>query len=159
MSVTLMLDGEGIEIEREVSEAEAARIMSVLFDSENYASSKSGREVAEENSKNSEDDSETLNEYDTLPDSFFSRLTQRQKAYVEILLEAEDWMLNEEIRHQLEEEYSLNCGGPQAISGIRSGFTRKYGEEFSIDERDWMGEQNRYRLNENYRDEIEAHWD
>jgi hypothetical protein len=159
MTVTANLDGEGIAIEREISEAKAARIMSIIFDNEDTEPSESVSREFENESKSSEDSAEAREEYETLPDSFFNRLTRRQKAYVEILLEASDWLSNEEIRQRLEDDYDLNCGGPQAISGIRSGFTRKYGKGFSVDERDWMGDQNQYRLNEQHRVEIEEHWD
>lgn len=161
MTVTANLDGEGIAVEREISEAKAARIMGIIFDGENAeGAAESPQECSEdsESGENSHGSTEAEEEYEMLPDSFFSRLTQRQKAYVEILLEAGDWVSNEEIRRQLEEDYGLSCGGPQVMSGIRSGFTRKYGNNFSIDERDWMGEQNQYRLNQQYREEIEENW-
>jgi hypothetical protein len=159
MTVTTKLDGEGIAVEREISEAKAVRIMGIIFDDENSESSEEGSQELNDASESSEDSAEAREEYETLPDSFFNRLTRRQKAYVEILVEAGDWLSNEEIRRQLEDDYDLNCGGPQAISGIRSGFTRKYGKGFSVDERDWMGDQNQYQLNEQYREEIEEHWD
>ncbi|ELZ20833.1 hypothetical protein C475_19578 [Halosimplex carlsbadense 2-9-1] len=132
--------------------------MGIIFDSENSKVSGTPSQELEEGSESSNGSEEATEEYKTLPDSFFSRITQRQKAYVEILLEADGWLSNEEIRRQLEDDYDLNCGGPQAISGIRSGFTRKYGKGFSVDERDWMGDQNQYRLNEQYREEIEEYW-
>lgn len=148
MSVTAKLDGEGIEVEREISERKALKVLEIIFEDEDRNGNGEGLERhggAEE-------------EFETLPDSFFSRLTNRQEAYVRILLEAEGWVSNEEVRRRLEEDFGLNSGGPQAIAGIRSGFTRKYGKRFSIDERDWMGDQNQYRLNEQYRSEIEERW-
>lgn len=159
MTVTAKLEGEGIAVEREISEAKAARIMGIIFDGEDTVTSESTSQELREGTESSEESGEAGGEYETLPDSFFNRITKRQKAYVEILLEADDWLSNEEIRRRLEDDYDLNCGGPQAISGIRSGFTRKYGKGFSVDERDWMGDQNQYRLNEQYREEIEEHWD
>ena len=148
MSVTAKLDGEGIEVEREISERKALKILEIIFEDEDR---NDNREDLERRARAEE-------EFETLPESFFSRLTNRQEAYVRILLEAEDWVSNEEVRRRLEEDFGLNSGGPQAIAGIRSGFTRKYGKGFSIDERDWMGDQNQYRLNEQYRSEIEEHW-
>jgi len=159
MTVTMKLGGEGIEVEREISEAKAVRIMGIVVDEESTEVPEEGSQELSGNSESSEDFAESREEYETLPDSFFSRLTRRQKAYVEILLEAGDWLSNEEIRQRLEDDYDLSCGGPQAISGIRSGFTRKYGKGFSVDERDWMGDQNQYQLNEQYREEIEEYWD
>lgn len=155
MTVTAQLDGEGIAVEREVSEAKALRIMQIILEDEDDVLTV---EVAQEHGEGSENADEARQEYETLPDSFFSRLTDRQEAYVRILFEASDWVSNEEVRWQLEEDYDLNSGGPQAIAGIRSGFTRKYGDGFSIDEQDWMGDQNQYRLNEQYREEIEECW-
>ena len=159
MTVTVKLDGEGIAVEREIPEAKAVRIMGIIFDDKNTKTSREDAQEFTAASENSEKSTEVKEDYETLPESFFSRLTRRQKAYVEILLEADDWLSNEEIRQQLENDYDLNCGGPQAISGIRSGFTRKYGKEFSVDERDWMGDQNQYRLNDQYREEIAENWD
>lgn len=148
MSVTAKLDGEGIEVERKISERKALKILEIIFEDEDR----------NDNEEDLESRARTEEEFETLPDSFFSRLTDRQEAYVRILLEAEDWVSNEEVRRRLEEDFGLNSGGPQAIAGIRSGFTRKYGKGFSIDERDWMGDQNQYRLNEQYRSEIEERW-
>lgn len=148
MSVTVKLDGEGIEVERVISERKALKILEIIFEDED----RNGNEEDLEGPARAEE------EFETLPDSFFSRLTDRQEAYVRILLEAGDWVSNEEVRRRLEEDFGLNSGGPQAIAGIRSGFTRKYGKGFSIDERDWMGDQNQYRLNEQYRSEIEERW-
>ena len=88
-------------------------------------------------------------EYDSLPDSFFRRLTNRQEAFIRILLDRGDWMLNEDIRQQMEDEYDLSTGGGQAISGILSGFTRKYSKNFtySLVDYQWVGDQMQYRLN------------
>ncbi len=87
-------------------------------------------------------------EYDSLPDSFFRRLTNRQEAFIRILLDRSDWMLNEDIRQQMEDEYDLSTGGGQAISGILSGFTRKYSKDFtySLVDYQWVGDQMQYRL-------------
>lgn len=97
-------------------------------------------------------------EYDSLPDSFFRRLTNRQEAFIRILLDSGDWMLNEDIRQRMEDEYDLSTGGGQAISGILSGFTRKYSEDFTytLVDYEWMGDQMEYRLNPDsgYLDEL-----
>lgn len=97
-------------------------------------------------------------EYDGLPDSFFRRLTNRQEAFIRILLDSGDWMLNEDIRQRMEDEYDLSTGGGQAISGILSGFTRKYSEDFTytLVDYEWMGNQMEYRLNPDsgYLDEL-----
>lgn len=155
MTVTAQLDGEGIMVNREISEAKAMRIMQIILENKETEASVS---LTQEPDEDSEDTDEAKQEHDTLPDSFFSRLTDRQEAYVRILAEADDWVSNEEIRQRLKEDYNLDSAGPQAVAGIRSGFTRKYGDGFSVDKRDWMGDQNQYRLNEQYREEIEERW-
>lgn len=103
------------------------------------------------------------NEYDTLPDSFFRRLTNRQEAFVRILLDEEDWMLNEDIRTRMEDEYGLSTGGGQAISGILAGFTRKYSKNFtySLVDYEWLGDQMEYRLHPDsgYIEELRGRFD
>ena len=69
--------------------------------------------------------------YADLPDSFFRRLTNRQEAFIRVLLEEDDWLVNQEIRQRMEDEYDLSSGGSRAVSGIISGFTRKYSNEFT----------------------------
>jgi uncharacterized protein with ParB-like and HNH nuclease domain len=87
--------------------------------------------------------------YDSLPDNFFRRLTNRQEAFIRILLEADGWVLNEDIRQKMEEEYNLSSGGGQAMAGILSGFTRKYNKDFRdrLIANQWAGSQVKYRLN------------
>jgi len=86
--------------------------------------------------------------YDSLPDSFFRRLTHRQDAFIRILLDGGEWMLNQEVRQRMEDEYDIPTGSGQAMSGILSGFTRKYSKDFTytIIDCDWMGDQMQYRL-------------
>ncbi len=97
-------------------------------------------------------------EYDSLPDSFFRRLTNRQEAFIRILLDNGGWMLNEDVRQRMEDEYDLATGGGQAISGILSGFTRKYSKKFTyrLIDYEWMGDQMQYSLNpeSGYLDEL-----
>jgi hypothetical protein len=87
-------------------------------------------------------------EYDSLPDNFFRRLTNRQEAVVRILLDEGDWMLNEDIRERMEDEYDLSTSGGTAMSGILAGFTRKYSKNFtySLIDYEWLGDQMQYRL-------------
>lgn len=87
--------------------------------------------------------------YDRLPDNFFRRLTNRQEAFIRILLEADDWVLNADIRQKMEDEYDLSSGGGQAMAGILSGFTRKYDKHFTwtLLDNQWTGNQVKYRLN------------
>jgi hypothetical protein len=57
-------------------------------------------------------------------------------------------MLNEDIRQQMVDEYDLSTSGGQALSGILSGFTRKYSKDFtySLVDYQWVGDQIQYRL-------------
>ena len=140
MSVTVELSGEGIAFERDVPRAVALEILEIAMgDEETEAGADADREG--------------------LPADFFDRLTERQAAYVRVLLDADGWLTNAEIRRRLAEEHDLQTGGSQGISGIRSGFSRKYGTEFDLDERNWLGEQNEYRLNPAYVDELRARLD
>ena len=97
-------------------------------------------------------------EYENVPDSFFRRLTSRQEAFIRILLDNGGWMLNEDVRQRMEDDYDLSTGGGQAISGILSGFTRKYSEDFTyrLIDYEWMGDQMQYRLHPDsgYLDEL-----
>lgn len=174
MTVTVTVSGEGISFEREISESTAPQIMETAMDEdmedgkvvtvslsgegmsfERETSELVGLQVMEVSITNgSREVTTSASEGDTeeqsgLPDSFFNRLTDRQEAFVRILLEADDWMLNEDIRQKMEEEYGLSSGGGQAIAGILSGFTRKYGKDFSdsLVENRWTGDQVKYRLN------------
>lgn len=70
-------------------------------------------------------------EYETLPNNFFRRLTNRQEAFIRILLDENDWIVNQEIRQRMKDEYDLSSGGSKAMSGILSGFTRKYTNNFT----------------------------
>lgn len=155
MTVTITLSGEGISFEREISESTALRVMEVSMNDGQL------EEESSEGSEESEDQTyEDLAEETTgLPDDFFDRLTDRQEAYVRVLLDADDWVTNETIRERMEKEYGLSTGGSQGISGIRSGFTRKYGDDFDLDERNWIGTQNEYRLNSNYVEELQQNLD
>lgn len=91
----------------------------------------------------------TGSNYEHLPGSFFRRLTNRQEAFVRILLEEDDWIVNEAIRDRMEDQFGISSGGGQAMSGILAGFTRKYSKDFTntlIDSR-WTGTQVEYRIN------------
>ncbi|UTF55595.1 DUF262 domain-containing protein [Natronosalvus rutilus] len=92
-------------------------------------------------------------EYEQLPSDFFKRLTDRQEAFLRILLDADEWVLSEDIRQEIQNEYGLSMGsGGGAMAGILSGFSRKYGKGFTRDLIDirWTGKQGEYRLNAEY---------
>lgn len=88
--------------------------------------------------------------YDSLPDSFFRRLTNRQDALVRILLEEDDWVRKDEIGRRMETEHNLSSVGPRAIPATLSGFTRKYSQDFTWDLFDYRKTSSggiEYRLN------------
>ena len=150
MSITVTLSGDGIDFEREISEAQAADIVGIALKGE--LDSAESPSVDEGGSENSEAASE-------LPESFVSRLSRKQEAYVRTLLDADEWLTNAAVRERMADDSDVETGGPQSISGIRAGFTRKYGDEFDIDEQRWTGEQNEYRLNPAYADDLASELD
>lgn len=95
-----------------------------------------------------EEGTDTL-EYDSLPDSFFRRLTKRQEVFIRILLESGDWMRSKGIRQRMADEYDLSSGGSRAVTGIISGWTRKYSSDFTWNLIHHRSADNRseYRLN------------
>lgn len=91
-------------------------------------------------------------EYESLPDNFAEVLTDRQEALIYILLDEDGWILNEEIRQRMEDEYGLATKGGTSMAGIVGGLTNRYSEEFTwaplglLDWR-WADNQIEYRLN------------
>ena len=150
MSIVVTLSGEGIDFEREVSEAQAADIVTIAL------KGKLGENGPENDESTDSTDSEAVSK---LPESFISRLSRKQEAYVRTLLDADEWLTNASVRERMAEQCDVETGGPQSISGIRAGFTRKYGDESDIDEQRWTGEQNEYRLNPAYADDLASELD
>ena len=150
MTITVTLSGDGIDFEREVTEAQAADIVGIALKGELAPTD------AETDEEEVSEDSEATSE---LPESFVSRLSRKQEAYVRTLLDADDWLTNAAVRERMADERDVETGGPQSISGIRAGFTRKYGDGFDVDEQRWTGEQNEYRLNPAYADDLASELD
>ncbi|WP_135536165.1 hypothetical protein [Halostella pelagica] len=153
MTITVTITGTGIEFEREVSEEKAAKIVSIALTGD--AESDSDREV---DVPDAADDTDRRNAVE-LPGNFFDRLSRKQDAYVRTLLDGDGWLTNAAVRERMADEYGVETGGPQGISGIRAGFTRKYSGEFDVDEQRWTGEQNEYRLNPDYADDLASGFD
>lgn len=90
---------------------------------------------------------------DTL-DEFLEYRTELQYTYLKVLMEAEDWLLMDDIKKGLEEAGYPNQGSKN-IGASRSGNTRAadnwYGKE-PIDEREWDNDedQNKYRIKPKY---------
>jgi hypothetical protein len=153
MTVTVTIEGEGISFERQVDESTALQIMKISLDggSVRAATGDKPADTAEPSDK------EAVDADGGLPSNFFTRLSTKQEAFVRVLLEDAGWVSNEEVRERMQDDYGVETSGPQAIAGVRAGFTRKYGDEFDLDQRRWRDElgQNQYRLNLDYSDELE----
>lgn len=155
MTVTMNVTGEGLSIEREVSESTALKIIEIALDDEaddeetEVTVTLSGegidldREVSESTALEMSDvairgsSEETGRDFGTegLPDDFFDRLSTKQRVMLEILLEADgEWMRGTDIRQKMREEYDMDVGeGGRATAGVIAGLTRKYDEEFRRD--------------------------
>jgi hypothetical protein len=145
MAVKLTITGEGMSFEREIPESAAMKVLNVVMDN---GTSRGSAEV------NREAEGSATTDNSALPSNFFNRLSNGQEAFVRVLLNDGGWVTSEEIRQRMEAEYGHSADAPQAISGIRSGFTRKYGDDFDLIIRNWMGRQNEYKLNEQYSEEL-----
>lgn len=152
MMVTVTLEGEGISFEREVNENTALQIMEISLDGGSVRT-----ETVGESANVPEPSEAESEERERLPSNFFNRLSTKQEAYIRVLLDDGGWVSNEDIRERMQDDFGADTAGSQAIAGVRAGFTRKYGNEFDLDQRRWRDElhQNQYRLNPDYIDELE----
>lgn len=162
MSPTVSITGEGISIEREISEDTAPRLIETAMGSgapnegavtvtlsgegmsferevtEQVATDtieiaiQNGSPEGQDVSEDNEDEAEP-HDYDGLPDDFFSRLTSKQEALIKVLMEGDGWMLNGEIRQKMEDEYEESVDRGPAMAGILAGLSRKYGTNFRRD--------------------------
>ena len=183
MTVTMTITGEGISMEREVSEDTALKIMEMALSDEPEEEASevtvtlSGegmefdRDVSETAGVKAMDivvhggsqpvtDSEEAVE-DGLPEDFFERLSKKQRIMIEILLDADgEWMRGTDIREKMREEYGLNVGeGGRATAGVIAGLTRKYNGEFrrNIIPGQWADETQQhaeFKIGEEYEDEL-----
>lgn len=184
MTTTLSITGEGISIEREVSEETALRIMESAMNNRGTDDSVVTVALSGEGIEFSRDVSETAGVEaidiavhegtrtvtDTnkegvveegLPKDFFSRLSKKQRIMLEILLEADgEWMRGTDIRQKMREEYGMDVGeGGRATAGVIAGLTRKYDEEFRRDiiPGQWADETQQhaeFKIGEKYKDDI-----
>ena len=182
--VTMTVTGDGISVEREVSESTALKIMEIAFDDEvgdddaEVTLTLSGegmdfdREVSETTGVEATDmavheGSRTLSDTDkestdALPDDFFNRLSEKQRIMLEILLEADgDWMRGVDIREKMREEYDMDVPeGGRATAGVIAGLTRKYNEDFrrEVIPGQWADETQQhaeFKIGEKYKEEIQ----
>jgi len=179
----MTVTGDGISIEREISESTALKIMEIAMgeepegDAPNVTLSLSGegmnfdREVSETTGVEVTDvaihdgsrtvsDGEELDE--GLPENFFDRLSTKQRVMLEILLEADgEWMRGTDIRQKMREEYDMDVGeGGRATAGVIAGLTRKYDEEFrrEVIPGRWADETQQhaeFRIGDKYKEEIQ----
>lgn len=147
MSVNVHLLGEGIEFEREVSERKALEIMELsISDGEGVSDVMEGVEAEEDREE----------EETALPGDFFNRLSPRQKAMIQVLLEADGQLSSTELRRRMEEDYGESVGGGRGLAGILAGFTRKYGEDFNVVKMTGLGDgEGLYELNPDRPDYVE----
>lgn len=139
MTVTVQIQGEGLSFEGEVSKRIAIKMVELAMTNDQIPAEESPNDVE-----------------GGLPDSFFDRLSTKQEAFIRVLLAEDDWLGNEEIRNRMEAEHNVSTKGGQAIAGVRAGFTRKYGDDFDVVRRRWAGNENEYKLNDEYIEEIES---
>ncbi|AEN07756.1 hypothetical protein Halar_0514 (plasmid) [halophilic archaeon DL31] len=162
MSVQMKVMGEGISVNRGVSEGTALQIMEIALDDGANAEEETmtvslegdgiglNRDISETtgvelidlgvhngNRSITESDSEEseAQERDRLPEDFFDRLTEKQRVMIEILLKNdEEWMRGKEIRQAMREHYGMDVpDGGRATAGVIAGLTRKYDEELRRD--------------------------
>lgn len=154
---TMTIAGEGISIEREVSERTAVEIMERAIDDEVDGDARVTVTLRGEGMEFDRDVSETTGVElfdvavhegspavtdsaeaeagagtDGLPDDFFDRLSRKQRIMLEILLDADgEWMRGTDIRQKMREDYGMDVGeGGRATAGVIAGLTRKYDEAF-----------------------------
>ena len=144
--VELSMAGEGISFNREISESVALEVMNIVISN---GTNERAAEILEDEVE------DTTAEPSGLPSSFFERLTSGQNAFVRVLLDDGDWVSSKQLRNRMERDYDHSTGGPQSLAGIRAGFTRKYGDDFNLVKRHWMGDQNEYKLNPDHVEELE----
>lgn len=116
--VTLSIRGEGMEFDRDVSETTGVETLDVAIHEGSQAVT---------GAENERDEG--------LPDDFFDRLSKKQRAMLEILIEADgEYIRGVDIRQKMREEYDMDVGeGGRATAGVLAGLTRKYGEEMRRD--------------------------
>jgi len=144
--VTVNVTGEGMSFERTISEDAATDVIEMAI--------RNGHQTQQEDDEDG--GTSDSQEYDGLPDDFFSRLTGSQEAMVKVLLENEGWVLNGELREQMDEQYGKTIDTGPALSGVIAGLSRKYGKEFRNDliEGSWTGDEVKFRLNRDYEEEL-----
>jgi hypothetical protein len=154
----MTITGDGISIDRDVSEGTALKIIEIALDDEVESGEETvtvslegqgmglDRCVSETTGVELTDigvhdgarsitglaDGETKRtEENSLPEDFFDRLSERQRVMIEILLKSDaDWMLGKEVRQAMRDDYGMDVpDSGRATAGVIAGLTRKYDEE------------------------------
>jgi hypothetical protein len=183
---SLTIDGEGISVDREVSEGTGLKIMEIAFEHEaSEDESTLTVRLRGEGIEFTRDLPETvgvkildltvhegamsLNDNSSeegLPEDFFDRLSTKQRIMLEILLEADgEWMRGTDIRQKMRDEYGLEVGeGGRATAGVIAGLTRKYDEDFrrEVIPGQWADETQQhaeFRIGDKYKEEIRVRFE
>lgn len=144
------IDGDGISIERNVSDEIGQNIISMAVKNAGNGTSSLSLSVTGEDSSYEgtlaesqlpklikmviEETSDEEAAQDSLPDDFFEKLSTRQHIFLKILLEHDDPVTGPEIRDEMRTKYDQEVSDSgSGTAGIISGFTRKYGKEFRGD--------------------------
>lgn len=162
MTVQMTITGEGISVNREVSEDTALKIMEFSLHDEvdsgeetmtvslegegigldRSVSETTGVELIDvsvhggSRSITGTGDRETEGkEENGLPEDFFDRLSERQRVMIDILLRNDgEWMRGKEIRQAMRDDYGMDVpDSGRATAGVIAGLTRKYDEDFRRD--------------------------
>lgn len=131
-TVELTVHGEGLYFERDIAETMLPKVFETILTA----------------------DGPTSNE----TDAFVNQLSETQRAYVVALLTADgDWLTSEQLREMMERQLEEEEVEPQALGGLRRGLKHAAEEHLGegIDETEWRGRQNAYRLKEKYREQFE----
>lgn len=162
MIVQMTITGEGISVNREVSEGTALKIMEIALDDEvdsgeetvtvslegegmgldRTVSETTGVELIDvgvhDGSRSitgTEDKESKGKEENGLPEDFFDRLSEKQRVMIDILLNNDgEWMRGKEIRQAMRDDYGMDVpDSGRATAGVIAGLTRKYDEDFRRD--------------------------
>ena len=185
MSVTASVTGDGIDIERAVSDATVPQILKSSIDERNdeddeesivvriegdgisverAVSVQRGLRVVrlvildanEDGVANALDDE--FETWDELPEGFFENLSDRQTALLDVLLDADGWVPDGEIAERITTEHGISVEGGRGVAGIIGGISKKYTGEFRrkvVPGRE-VGEHVEHRLGETFAEDVRA---
>lgn len=144
------IDGEWISVERGVTDEVGQDIismavstadddgnrvsLSVTGDESSYTGTLSESQIPDYIELVTQEEVDEDTNDGALPEGFFDRLTTRQRAFLEIILDRDEPVTGPDIRDEMRTEYDIDVADSgSGTAGIISGFTRKYGKEFRGD--------------------------